>query len=144
MSYAGFWIRLLACLIDGVIFIVVGSVVMFATGFNPAKLAQASDPNAVAGMMAALVLADVVNFVLFILYDVLLTGSLGGTLGKRALGLRVVTAGGERVSYLRALGRFFAKIPSGMVCYIGFIMAAFMSEKRALHDLICSTRVVKG
>jgi uncharacterized RDD family membrane protein YckC len=53
-----------------------------------------------------------------------------------------VTATGGKVSYPRALGRFFAKILSSLICLIGFIIAGFDSEKRALHDRICDTRVV--
>jgi uncharacterized RDD family membrane protein YckC len=40
------------------------------------------------------------------------------------------------------VGRFFAKILSAMMLWIGFIIAAFDREKRALHDHICGTRVV--
>jgi uncharacterized RDD family membrane protein YckC len=54
----------------------------------------------------------------------------------------VVTADGGRVSYLRALGRYFAKMLSGFTCLIGYIIAAFDGQKRALHDHICNTRVV--
>jgi len=57
--------------------------------------------------------------------------------------VRIVTAEGYKVSYLRAFARYFAKILSALTCLIGFIIAAFDDEKRALHDRICSTRVVK-
>jgi uncharacterized RDD family membrane protein YckC len=60
-----------------------------------------------------------------------------------ACGIKVVRPDGDRVSYARALGRYFAEILSGLILAIGYIMAAFDSEKRALHDHICSTRVVK-
>jgi uncharacterized RDD family membrane protein YckC len=56
--------------------------------------------------------------------------------------IRVVTADGGKVSYMRALGRHFAKILSYMICLAGYIMAFFDDEKRALHDRICNTRVV--
>jgi uncharacterized RDD family membrane protein YckC len=60
-----------------------------------------------------------------------------------ACGLKVVTEDGQRLSYMRAFGRYFAEIISGMILYIGYIMAAFDYEKRALHDRICTTRVIK-
>jgi len=56
--------------------------------------------------------------------------------------LKVVMEDGGPVSYGRATGRFFAEILSGMVCYIGYIIAGFDSQKRSLHDHICSTRVI--
>ena len=65
------------------------------------------------------------------------------TPGKMALGLKVITADGSRLSYLRCVGRFFGEIVSGLILNIGYIIAAFDSEKRALHDHMCATRVVK-
>jgi uncharacterized RDD family membrane protein YckC len=59
-----------------------------------------------------------------------------------ALQIQVVTADGGRVSYLRALGRHFAKLLSSATLLIGYIVAAFDPQKRALHDWICNTRVV--
>ena len=75
-------------------------------------------------------------------YETLMIGKYGATLGKMAAKVRVVTAEGGKVSYGRALGRYFSKLLSGMICAIGYIMAAFDEEKRALHDRICNTRVV--
>ena len=75
-------------------------------------------------------------------YEVLPIGAYGATLGKMACKIRVVVADGSKVSYLRSLGRYFAKMLSGIICAIGYLMAAFDEEKRALHDRICSTRVV--
>jgi uncharacterized RDD family membrane protein YckC len=60
-----------------------------------------------------------------------------------AVGLRIVTSDGGRVSYARALGRSFAEILSSIICYIGYIIVAFDDQKRALHDHICDTRVVR-
>jgi uncharacterized RDD family membrane protein YckC len=58
-------------------------------------------------------------------------------------GLKVVRSGGEKVSYGRAFGRYWATFVSGMILAIGYIMAAFDSQKRALHDRICDTRVIR-
>ena len=60
-----------------------------------------------------------------------------------ACGLKVVDADGNKISYGRALGRGFAEILSGLICDIGYIIAAFDNpQKRSLHDHICSTRVI--
>ena len=56
--------------------------------------------------------------------------------------IKIVDSSGSKIGYGRATGRFFAEILSGMICYIGYIMAGFDDEKRALHDRICNTRVV--
>jgi uncharacterized RDD family membrane protein YckC len=51
---------------------------------------------------------------------------------------------GDRVSFARAVGRHFAKYISGLILGIGYIMAGFDEQKRALHDRICDTRVIKS
>ncbi|NBS23526.1 MAG: hypothetical protein EBS78_06045 [Altererythrobacter sp.] len=69
---------------------------------------------------------------------------IAGTLGKIAVGIIVTDTNGNRITWLRALGRYFAKILSGIVLLIGHIMVAFTERKQGLHDMICSTLVVKG
>jgi uncharacterized RDD family membrane protein YckC len=58
------------------------------------------------------------------------------------LGLKVTDLEGRRISFLRATARHFAKIVSGMILLIGFIMAGFTERKQALHDMIAGTLVV--
>ena len=78
------------------------------------------------------------------LYFALLESSAKqGTLGKMALGIRVTDLDGNRISFGRATGRYFAKFISAIILYIGFIMAAFTAKKQALHDIIASTLVIK-
>jgi uncharacterized RDD family membrane protein YckC len=66
------------------------------------------------------------------------------TLGKKTLGLKVVGLDGERISFAKATGRYFSKIISALILLIGYIMAGFDSKKRALHDIIASTYVIKS
>ncbi|OFX03209.1 MAG: transporter, partial [Alphaproteobacteria bacterium RIFCSPHIGHO2_12_FULL_66_14] len=78
------------------------------------------------------------------LYFALLESSeRGATVGKMAMGLRVVTDQGQRLSFLNATGRYFAKIISALILCIGFIMIAFTDRKRGLHDMIAGTLVIK-
>ena len=70
-------------------------------------------------------------------------GKHGATPGKMACGLKVVSPDGGPVSYGKACGRFFAEMLSGLTLGIGYIMVAFDDEKRALHDRICNTRVIR-
>jgi uncharacterized RDD family membrane protein YckC len=81
-------------------------------------------------------------FAAVVLYNTLFVGKFAATPGKMACGLKVVDAEGGKVKYGRAFGRACSEILSGMVCYIGYIIAGFDQQKRALHDHICSTRVV--
>jgi uncharacterized RDD family membrane protein YckC len=72
------------------------------------------------------------------------SSSRQATVGKIALGLRVTDLNGERITFLRATGRYFGKIISGMILYIGFIMAAFTEKRQALHDLMAECLVVSN
>ena len=67
----------------------------------------------------------------------------GKTLGKHWVGLKVVRPDGSRVGFWRALARFFAQILSALILVIGFLMVAFRKDRRALHDLICDTVVIR-
>jgi uncharacterized RDD family membrane protein YckC len=75
-------------------------------------------------------------------YETIFIWKYGATLGKMAVKIQVVTSEGGTLSYGRSVGRYFAKWVSNLTCLIGYIMAAFDEEKRALHDRICNTRVV--
>jgi len=87
---------------------------------------------------------NLVSFVIGWLYFALLESSpRGATVGKMAMGLRVVTGSGQRLSFMNATGRYFAKILSAIILCIGFIMIAFTDRKRGLHDIIADTLVIK-
>jgi uncharacterized RDD family membrane protein YckC len=65
------------------------------------------------------------------------------TLGKRALELAVTDTTGNRISFLRALGRNLGKILSEIILLLGFVMAGFTTRKQALHDLISGCVVIR-
>ena len=64
------------------------------------------------------------------------------TLGKMAVGIKVVRSNGERLTKARAFGRYWAMLLSSFTLGIGFLMAAFTERKQGLHDMICDTLVV--
>ena len=70
------------------------------------------------------------------------SSSKQATLGKMVLGIVVTDAGGNRISFGRALGRNLAKIISDIILFIGHFMVAFTEKKQGLHDLIAGTLVV--
>jgi uncharacterized RDD family membrane protein YckC len=143
MQFAGFWIRLVAKFIDGILLAIVNSGVNYLI-FGTASLTLV-DPNTgeiIAEEMAALGLMTAVNTGIHFAYAVGLIGTYGATLGKMAVGIKIVTAEGGKVSYLRAFCRELSEIISGLILLVGYIIAAFDSEKRTLHDHICSTRVI--
>jgi uncharacterized RDD family membrane protein YckC len=65
------------------------------------------------------------------------------TIGKKWMGMKVTDAQGERISFVRATGRYAAKYLSAFPCFLGFMMALLGSRGRTLHDRLADTRVVK-
>jgi uncharacterized RDD family membrane protein YckC len=57
--------------------------------------------------------------------------------------MRIVRSDFSRLTYRRAAIRFFGKMLSDLTMYIGYIMAGFDPQRRALHDYIADTRVIK-
>lgn len=136
MNFAGFWIRVLAYIIDIIPLLIIGVVLALVSGESIIE----PDPSApVYGI------TDLIGLVIGIAYFVGFESSAyQATPGKMALGLIVTDSDGRRISPMRAVGRYFAKILSGMILMIGFIMVAFTERKQGLHDMIASTLVVKG
>jgi len=138
MNYAGFWTRFGAKFIDGMLLMVVNWTITAIF----AGIAGAIGGNNSHVLMGASAVSMLCNLFIGASYTTYFLGSRGATLGKMACGIRVVMADGGSISYGRALGRHFAEMLSGMTLMIGYIIAAFDSEKRTLHDHICGTRVV--
>ena len=79
---------------------------------------------------------------LFFLYDVLLNGRFGATLGKMAIGARIVLLDGAPIGYRRAAWRWLAARVSDLFFFAGYVLIALRADKRALHDLLAGTRVI--
>lgn len=136
--YGGFWIRFCAKFIDGIIVGILNMVLGFIAG-----IMIASNPTP-ENILAIQIVLNLVSFAINIAYITYFLGRFGATPGKMALGLKVVRPDGSPLTYGRACGRGFSEILSGIILMIGYIMAAFDEEKRALHDRIADTRVVKA
>ena len=135
VGYGGFWIRVVAYIIDAILISLVFGVVTSIFGIRYINMDDLSqiDPT-----------TNLLSLVIAWLYFALLESSeRGATVGKMAMGLRVVSNDGKRISFMNATGRYFAKILSAMIFCIGFIMIAFTDRKRGLHDMIASTLVIK-
>lgn len=144
MVYGGFWIRFLAKIIDGIILSIAQWAVMIPLSMliMPSMM-QSNEQFPTPGFFIFIGVQVLLSFTLPLAYGTFFLGRFGATLGKMACRLKVVTPEGDKITYMRAFGRFWAEIISYIILLIGYIMAAFDDEKRALHDRICSTRVVK-
>jgi len=121
-SYAGFWVRFVAMIVDAVILAVAGGLIS-AAAFG-------------AGLALSL-------FLPWLYEAFMLSSEWQATVGKRAMSIMVTGVDGSRISFARATGRHFAKYISAFILCIGFIIAAFTAKKQALHDMIAETVVVK-
>ena len=88
---------------------------------------------------AACAVATILGWLYYALME---SSAKQATLGKMALGIMVTDGQGRRVSFARATGRYFAKIISNIILYIGYIMIAFTVRKQGLHDIIADCLVV--
>jgi len=149
--YGGFWIRLLAHLIDHVILGAIAAPLFFILVLpamlrviNEAERNREPSPELIVAIVSSVFIYIVLAFVGQWLYEALLTSSSWqATLGKRVLQLKVTDEMGNRIGFGRATGRFFAKILSSMFFCIGFIMVGLTDRKRGLHDMLAATLVMK-
>ena len=125
-NYRGFWIRFLACMIDGIIIGI------------PVWILQMGLVYAT-GMQSMMYLVSFVGIILIIYMD----GIKGGTPGKLILGMRIVNEKGEYIGIPMAILRYIGKVLSGMILGIGYFMIGWDKKKQGLHDKIAQTYVVK-
>lgn len=138
--YGGFWLRFVAYLIDAVILNIAGWVIGMVSGVA-ISLGGASEAIAMGSLFGAMGM----NLLLSWLYSAVLESSeWQGTVGKKALGLVVTDLSGNRIGFLRATARYFAKLLSALILMIGYFMIGWTRRKQGLHDLICGTLVYKA
>ncbi|WP_156645425.1 RDD family protein [Lentibacillus sp. JNUCC-1] len=149
-KYAGFWMRFAAYMIDGVILAIPMMIIGFIGFFIGAILIEMTNPYMTAyeydsAMTGIVIIIYLIAGILGVLYFAGMHASKWqGTVGKKVVGIKVINEDGGRISFLKGVGRYFALFISGMIFYIGFIMAGFTSKKQALHDMMAKTLVVKS
>lgn len=142
MTYAGFWNRVGAYLIDAVIMYVANTVVFTVFGISMIPVASTAPEEVLGGAFwLALTVTLVINWLYFAMME---SSARQATLGKMALGLSVTDESGQRIGFGRATGRYFGKILSGLILFIGYIMVAFTQRKQGLHDILAGTLVLKA
>lgn len=124
MSYAGFWIRFLATIIDGIIMLLPSLVITKTYG------------DITFSISANLI----VNFFYFPFFE---SSALSATPGKAILGLAVVSEGGGPLTFKQACIRYFCKYLSMLIAYIGYLMQPFTARRQTLHDMISEAVVIK-
>lgn len=146
--YAGFWKRAIAFIIDTFLAalppIIICLPLMIWQVYSMANAPEAEYASRMMVIFILMFALQILNLVSFWLYFALQeSGKHQATWGKRLLKIKVVDKDGGRISFFRATGRAFSKLLSSMIMYIGFIMAGLTNRKRALHDYIVDTYVVR-
>ena len=136
-AYGGFWIRFAATVVDTVVLL----IPTLLASFLYRSVASANSE-------LEKVFVDLcdfsLNFAIWWVYiAALLSSTWQATIGKRVCGLRVVDYNGQRISFGRATGRYFASILSSALFCIGFFMIAWAPRRQGLHDSMASTLVIK-
>ncbi len=145
--YGGFWIRVIAAIVDAVLVRVVVHPIAAIFGFGGLAASGFGMHGFHGGLsLPFMIFGGGVLAALTIgagwLYEALMeSSSYQATLGKMIFGMKVTDLSGNRISFARATGRHFAKILSGMILCIGFIMVGLTERKQGLHDLLAGTLV---
>jgi uncharacterized RDD family membrane protein YckC len=151
LNYAGFWIRLVAKFIDGLImgvFFLAIFLLFFMDQFT--KMVQASstpgaepNPDDAIGMIVMQVVMTLCQYVVAALYNGFCVSKWGRYAWQNGSWPQGRGRRGQRAIERQKLGPRFADLINNFTCTIGYVIAAFDDQKRALHDHICNTRVIK-
>lgn len=130
MEYAGRLHRFAAFIIDVIIIsAVIGTL-------NAVGVIDLGDPSTTDQVLEATITLG---------YYILLTAAFGATLGKMALGMRVVDESGQNAGFFKVLIReTIGKFVSALALFIGFIWILFDDKRQGWHDKIGGTSVVKA
>ena len=147
VEYAGFGIRLLAWLIDFLVLLFLSFIIGLISGFFIAfLLIYVSIISADSSIVTSLsnFISGFIGFSVNLLYFTLFWSSkFQGTPGKILLGLKIVDANGNKISYSTALIRYISTFISSLLLGIGYLLIIFDGKKQALHDKLASTYVIK-
>lgn len=143
VNYANFGRRLLAVLIDAILLGIIGVIVSL-----PFTVIGAILNNSTSGGMVAVGLSSIgslINLIIGFIYYVYFIGKNGQTLGKKAMGIKVVRLDGVgQIGYVNAfLRESVGKFISGIVIGLGYLWMLWDPQKQTWHDKIVRTIVVK-
>ena len=133
VKYAGFWIRAVAMILDGLILMIPIALVQLAL-FFAFKLERNLAYNIISSASGMLITWT---------YAIAMINSSGSTLGKKAVGIRVLSADDSQLSLGRIIVReTIGRLLSALLLCVGYLMVIFTGRKQSLHDKLARTVVV--
>lgn len=140
LQYAGFWRRFSAYMIDGVVIAFalnqLGTLFWSFLSLSINSYETQSQYHAVYLLILSVPLG-------WMYFSGMESSPLQATVGKLVVGLYVTDLQEQRISFGRATGRYFAKLLSGMIVLIGYLMAGFTQKKQGLHDMMANCLVLR-
>lgn len=137
MTYAGFWIRLVAFVVNTVLLTPVYLTILFLIG-QGLHLIGAGDL-----FEEALSLLVTLAALLVAAIDMRFIADLGGTPGQLVLGLRVVDASGHRLSRPTTAARYVVFVVGVVALLLGPLWVAWDRRKQGWHDKVTGAFVVR-
>lgn len=143
--YGGFWIRYLALTLDSFI---ISFTVALPIGIIVILIGMALgvyEKTSIGFSIFAIGMNLIGGIILPYIYFIVFTNRRQATIGKRLLGLRVVSVDGSRLSLGKIILReTLGKIISVLILGIGYLMVAFTSKKQGLHDKLAGSVVISN
>jgi uncharacterized RDD family membrane protein YckC len=140
IRYAGFWIRLFAYFIDGLIL----SIPTIIISYFAIKLVGISEEITIISIRPIVYIITVSNILISWIYSIFMVYKYQATLGKKALGIKVLSEGSDhnltlgKIILRETLGKFI----SGIILQIGYIIIGFTEKKQGIHDMLAKTVVI--
>ena len=144
-AYAGFWRRAAAWLIDSILLGICLTILWFFISlfavFGLLSSGQdITDTNFTGVQLGVLVIAFVLAW---LYYAGLESSGWEATIGKRLMHLVVTDLYGRRLTFGRATARYYGKVVSAAILFVGYLMIAFTERRQGLHDLMAGTLVIR-
>jgi uncharacterized RDD family membrane protein YckC len=135
IKYAGFWVRWVAIMVDGLILLIPVSLAQFIVGIALVSFSLST--------ATIKIISSLIYMLVSWIYFSWMTYSEGATLGKMLVGVTVKSDDFQRLSFGKVLLReTIGKFISGIILCIGYIMAGFTQKKQALHDKFAHSVVI--
>ncbi len=141
LRYSGFWVRGAAHVIDGLVLAIISMIIVMPLGFLIGFTSAMSESKFMEFMGQVVMI--IIGFAVSWAYYIFMTHKFQATLGKMAVGAKVLDENGQRLSLGKiVLRETIGKFISGIIMGIGYLMIAFTSKKQGLHDMISGSVVV--
>jgi uncharacterized RDD family membrane protein YckC len=138
--YAGFWRRFAAIVIDTLVLAIPTAIIHRLIGGSDLYSEIINAHHLSIGTIIGELISAMVDWLYMAIME---SGSAQASVGKMAMGIIVTDTHGQRISFAKATGRYFAKYLSTITLLVGYFMMLWDDRNQTLHDKIAGTLIVK-